>query len=240
MVLSEARKDIKELMLQAIEEKRPEAISSCCLHVWNQPFFYKIDKAKVLTVSYNPTDRGAITNYPYLVQQYINQGLSSETIFETLYNFKKEYQWRKFYDLIFGYMGFDVDNDIAHMDVSFFPYKHLIYCLQFSPIDNTKQYLLKTIDLLDTQLKFIFVDGAKNRSIINILSADFELHKRLSARKNKNPKVYDLLIYRHRTKDLYLVYYGCQLYGSTCPSEECVKYIAKLIDENTANTRDSL
>ena len=225
--------EIRNLMLEAIEYKRPDSIQAVCLPIWNQPFFYKIDKAKILTVSYNPTDKGARLNYPHYIQKYKNGELATKDIFDLLYNFKKEGYWRKNYDLIFDYLGFDVDNEIAHMDVSFFPYKTLNDCLYFSYIDNSKKYLLDTIDLLDSQLKYIFVDGAKNRNIINILSADFTLHKRLSARKNKNPKEFELLIYKHKYKNLFLIYYGCFLYGSTCPSEDCVMEIAKLIEENT-------
>lgn len=228
---------IKRLMLQAIEEKRPEVISSVCLPIWNQPFFYKIDKAKVLTISYNPTDKGARTNYPYLIDEYLKNGLSSEKIFETLYTFKKENQWRKNYDLIFGCLGFDVNEEIAHMDVSFFPYSSFDNYMLYQQIDTTHTYLLNTIELLGSQLKYIFIDGARNRGILDKLSHNFILHKRLKARNNNNSKKYDLLIYKHKDRDLFMVYYGCFLYGSTCSSTECVREIAKLIQENTEQQR---
>ncbi|MDE5602082.1 MAG: hypothetical protein K2J16_06255, partial [Clostridia bacterium] len=61
---------IKELMMQAIEYPRPAQIEQFCLPIWNQPFFYKIDKAQALTISYNPTDNGAKTNYPEQVKRY--------------------------------------------------------------------------------------------------------------------------------------------------------------------------
>lgn len=48
--------ELHKLMIKAIEEKRDEKIVAACLDIWNQPFFYKIDKAKALTISYAPTD----------------------------------------------------------------------------------------------------------------------------------------------------------------------------------------
>lgn len=225
--------EIKDLMIQAIEEQRPNEILPYLLPIWNQPFFYKIDKAKALTISYNPTDKGARLNYPNLLKRYNSgENLTSEEIFNTLYTFEKENYWRKNYDLIFGTLGIDTNNEISHMDVSFFPYKTLQNCLEYSYIDSTKKYLLKTIDLLGEQLKYIFVDGAKNKGILNFLISDFNLYKKLKARKNKSPKKFDLLIYKHKSRNLFLIYYGCFLYGSTCPSKECVKNIARLIKES--------
>lgn len=225
---------IKDLMIQAIQEPRPYEILSHLLPVWNQPFFYKIDKAKVLTISYNPTDKGARDNYPNLINRYKNgESISSEQIFETLYNFKKESYWRKFYDLIFGTLGFDINDEISHMDTSSFPYETFQDYLDYSYLDNSKRYLIQTIDLLGDQLKFIFIDGARNKNILNLLMSDFYLHKKLKARKNKSPKEFDLLIYKHKNKNQYLIYFGSFLYGNTCPSRDCVENIANLIKENT-------
>lgn len=204
------------------------------LPVWNQPFFYKIDKAKVLTISYNPIDKGARDNYPNLINRYKNcENISSEEIFETLYNFKKESYWRKFYDLIFGTLGFDINDEISHMDTSSFPYETFQDYLDYSYLDNSKRYLIQTIDLLGDQLKYIFIDGARNKNILNLLMSDFYLHKKLKARKNKSPKKFDLLIYKHKNKNQYLIYFGSFLYGNTCPSRDCVENIANLIKENT-------
>ena len=36
---------IKELMMKAIEEPRPKEVVPYCSPIWNQPFFYQIDKA---------------------------------------------------------------------------------------------------------------------------------------------------------------------------------------------------
>lgn len=227
-------KEIEQLMREAIEYDRPEIIKPVLLPIWNQPFFYKLDNAKVLTLSYNPTDKGAKTNYPYYVTEYKKNGeLETDTILDILYNFKKEDYWRKYYDEIFGILGFN-ENEIAHMDVSFFPYKTLEDYKQYEFLDDTYKYLLKTIALLDGQLKYIFVDGAKNRNIVGkIIRNEFDLINETALSVNKNNKKYVLSIYKHKVKDLYTIYYGCFLYGSTCPSKTQVDIIAQHIKQVT-------
>ena len=227
-------KIIENLMKEAIEYKRLPQIQRVCLPVWNQPFFYKIDKAKVITLSYNPTDKGARTNYPYYVRQYTQNGyLDTNTILDILYNFKKEEYWRKNYDLIFNIIGID-EEEIAHMDVSFFPYKTLNDYKNLEYLDDTKQFLLKTVDLLSNQLKYIFIDGARNRDILyKIINKDYSLIDRTQLPVNNSGHYHDLLIYKHNIKDLYVIYFGCFLYGSTCPSSEKMKSLAYYIKEKT-------
>ena len=222
-------KEIEKLMIAAIEYHRPESIKQFCMSVWNQPFFYKIDKAKVLTLSYNPTDKGARTNYKYYVDQYIEYGkLDTNTILDILYNYKKEVYWRKNYDIIFNYLGFQED-EISHMDVSFFPYKTLDSYKKFELLDDSYKFLLQTIKLLDGQLKIIFVDGAKNKDIIcKIMSTgDWRPIYETAIAINGNNKKYDLLIYK--CNSTYLIYYGCFLYGATCPSHNQIMEIARHI-----------
>ena len=216
---------IKELMLEAIRYPRPENIQKVCLPVWNQPFFYKIDKAQALTISYNPTDKGARTNYPEQVARYKKQGfLPEEEIFDILYNFKKENHWRKYYDILFQALGI-ADENIAHMDVSFFPYVKLEKYFEFAKYDDTVKFLLKTIDLLSSNLEYIFIDGANNRDVLSLLKKDFIFICRESIPINSG-KPHDLLIYKHKTRNINLVYYGCFLWGCTCPREEYVKQLA--------------
>lgn len=222
---------IKDLMYKAIEHKRPAQIENRCLEIWNQPFFYQIDKAKVLTISYNPTDKGARTNYPHWIVRYKKEGhIPTEQIYDLLYNFKMENNWRKNYNLIFKSLGFSVE-EISHMDVSFFPYKTLDDYKECEYLDDTKQYLLSCIDLLKDQLKIIFVDGKKNRDILWHLKKDFSLYKSTKLPVNSSGVLYDLLIYKHNERNQYLIYYGCFLYGPTRPSSECVSKISDFIKD---------
>lgn len=223
------KEKIKQLMIDAIKYPRPEIIKPLLLPVWNQPFFYKIDQAQALTISYNPTDKGAKTNYPQMIEEYKKNGtIEADRIYNTLYNFKKEEYWRRNYDIIFSELGIDVDN-IAHMDVSFFPYSTLDLCKKYSRFDDSKKYLLKCIDILKDQLKFIFVDGKRNRDIIYLLCKDYKLYKSTELPVNGSKREYELLIFKHNTFDCYLIYYGCFLYGATTPKKECVLDIARYI-----------
>ena len=226
------KEKIKQLMLSAIEYPRPEIIKPHLLPVWNQPFFYKIDQAQALTISYNPTDKGAKTNYPHLTEEYKKNGfIETEKLYNTLYNFKKEEYWRRNYDIIFSELGICSDN-IAHMDVSFFPYSTLDLCKAYSHIDNSQKFLLECIDILKDQLKFILVDGKRNQDIIPLLCQNYDRHKTTKLPVNGNNKEYELSIYKHKIQNTYLIYYGCFLYGATAPKKECVLNIARYIKNN--------
>lgn len=219
---------IKELMLEAIQYPRPENIRKVCSPVWNQPFFYKIDKARAITISYNPTDKGARTNYPKQVAQYISNGfLPAEEIFDILYNFKKEYDWRKNYDIIFDILGIPSES-IAHMDASFFPYKTFNDFQANKKIDDTYKFLFKTIELLLNQLDYIFIDGAKNKYILNYLIRNCKLIDSTVMSLNSGSK-YALSIYKHNGSQTKIVYYGCSLFGRTFPSKHSIKEIANHI-----------
>lgn len=221
-------------MLQAIQYPRPEIIQRVCSPVWNQPFFYKIDKAKALTISYNPTDKGAKTNYPEQVARYIRQGsLPAEEIYDILYNFKKEYYWRKYYDILFEALGIP-DENVAHMDVSCFPYEKLEKKFRFATCDDTVKFLLKTIELLSSNLEYIFIDGAKNRDILSLLKKDYVFVSSESIPINSG-KPHNLLIYKHKSLNIKLIYYGCFLYGQTCPSEYHVNKLAEYISSICTN-----
>lgn len=220
--------EIKELMLQAIQYPRPDRIQRVCSPVWNQPFFYKIDKARVLTISYNPTDKGARTNYKEEVERYKKYGyLDSEEIYDILYNFKKENYWRKYYDILFRAIGIH-DENIAHMDVSFFPYNNLKDYMDNKYLDDTRKFLLKTIKLLENQLEYILVDGAKNQNIVSLLSKDYTIYDRTMLPINSGAP-HDLLIYKHKSQPIKLIYYGCFLYGQTCPQDYFVNAMGKYI-----------
>lgn len=137
---------IEKLMLDAIEEKRPNKILPLCREVWNQPFFYKIDKAKAITISYNPTDKGAKTNYLRELEEYKNGTLKSNEILKILYNFKEEPHWRKNYNLIFEKLGVDCF-EIAHMDMSCFPYDKDSYRKKCKDFDHSYKYPLRALEL---------------------------------------------------------------------------------------------
>lgn len=222
---------LMKLMRQAIEEQRPDCIKPYMLPVWNQPFFYKIDKARVLTLSYNPTDGGAKNNYPYDYYQYKKNGfLPTDRILEILYTFKKESKWRKAYDNIFGYLGYR-EEEIAHMDVSFFPYSKLEYYKDHEYCDKTYKYLLDVIRILDEQkqLDYIFIDGARNKDILyKIIGEDGLLISKTYLPVNNSGHRYELSMYLYN-KRICVIYFGCFLYGATCPSDDKVLDIAKYI-----------
>lgn len=218
-------KEIENLMRLAIEYPRPESIKQYCLDIWNQPFFFKIDKAKVLTISYNPTDKGAKKNYCNYIEEYKKTGkLDTDTIIDMLYSFNTEKtNWRNMYNTIFPLLNFQID-EVAHMDISFFPYKKPDY--YYESIDDSNKFLLKTMELLKDQLRIIFIDGKNNKSIIPRIMQDneWELVDETAIAVNKRNKEYKLLIYKRNS--IYLIYYGCFLYGGTCPSYEQARKIA--------------
>ena len=152
-------KELKDLLISLIEQERPETIKEFCYPIWNQPFFYNIDKSKVITVSYAPTDKGARVNYSDLYEKYKrdNNYLSGEDVFNILYTFKKEDYWRRNYDKIFSTMGIK-ENEISHLDMSPFPYKKDEFrkFFQSNNIDNNYVKTLSVINLLINQLKYIF------------------------------------------------------------------------------------
>lgn len=227
--------EIKGLLLDAIRYPRPERVDKVCLPVWNQSFFYKIDKARVLTISYNPTDKGARENYPEQVARYIKNGnLDAEEIFDLLYDFKKEKYWRKSYDLLFDTLGI-ADENIAHMDVSFFPYRTLNDYLSNKDIDDTYKFLLKAIELLSDNLQYILIDGAKNKNIVDLFIKDYMLIDRALLPINSGAP-HKLYIYKHKTLPTILIYYECFLYGFTCPKEYYVKKLAEYIKNTVDNT----
>ncbi len=227
-------KEIEKLMREAIEYPRPAQLSDLWLPVWNQPFFFKIDKARMLTLSYNPTDKGASTNYPWYVEEYKKKGyLETDKILDILYNYKKEIYWRKNFDLIGNVLGIK-NVEIAHMDVSFFPYNSFSAYKGNEYLDDTYKFLLKVIEILDDQLNYILVDGARNESIIyKIMKNNYKCIDQCFMPINGGKTKYELSIYKHNDKNLYVVYYGCFLYGTTCPAKEKVEAIAKPIKEIT-------
>lgn len=220
--------EIKNLLIEAINYPRPPKIQEVCLPIWNQPFFYKIDKAHALTISYNPTDKGAKTNYPDLLSRYArNKFGSAEEIFDLLYNFKKETCWRKYYDLLLGTLGISSEH-IAHMDVSFFPYKTFSDYLNNKSKDDSYRFLQKAIELLSDNLQYILIDGARNEGIVKLFEKDYMLANRAYLPINSG-KSHELKIYRHKTLPTKLIYYKCFLFGQTCPSEDCVINLAEFI-----------
>ena len=223
-------KEIENLMRLAIEYPRPEAIKPYCSDVWNQPFFFKIDKAKVLTISYNPSDKGTKANYNGYIEQYKKEGnLDTNTILNILYNYStKDNKWRDMHNILFAHLGFD-DDVIAHMDVSSFPYKESKYYQENRIIDNSDKFLLQTIELLKDQLKIIFVDGKNNKSFIYKImqNDDWICVDKTAMAINSGNKKYDLLIFKHNST--YLIYYGCLLYGRNPPSKDQMGIIANHI-----------
>lgn len=223
---------IKELMMQAIEYPRPQEIKHLMLPIWNQPFFYQIDKARMLTISYNPTDKGAKTNYKKLYREYAENGrIDTEVIYETLYGFIEETYWRKNYNLIGEQL--DIDKSfISHMDCSFFPYKTFNDYQEYEYLDDTYNFILQTVEILGEQLKYIFIDGARNRRIVRKIGKGFKMFYQTKMPINSSGKTYSLEIYKNE-KGCFLVYFGCFLYGTTCPAKEKVIEIAKVIKEKT-------
>ena len=185
-----------------------------------------------MTISYNPTDTGARRNYPDLLEEYNNgKSLSATSIYEILYDFKKETYWRDNYDLLFEQVGIESDF-IAHMDMSFFPYKSFRDYLNNKSIDDSYKFLLKVIEMLGNQIEYIFVDGAKNFDIIALLKKDYVLIDSTVLPINKG-KPHKLLIYKHKALQTKLIYYGCFLYGQACPKRVYVEKLGKYIKEHT-------
>lgn len=223
---------LKNLMIKAIEEERHPKILPFCRQIWNQPFFYKLDKAKALTISYSPTDKGARTNYPHLLERYKKGQLTIEEIFNTLYNFKEEPHWRRNFNIIFDQLGIS-SFEISHMDMSSFPYDKDTYRRIFSDLDNSFKYPLKVIELLSKQLKYILIDGKDNKEILKrFFSKEFTLYKQTKLPINKSGHLYELSIYKHKIENITLIYYGCFLFGQTMPRTECILDIASYLKEN--------
>lgn len=224
---------IKELMMKAIEEPRPKEVVPYCSPIWNQPFFYQIDKAKALTISYAPTDRGARLNYPYKYRRFIedNNYMTTEEIYDLLYSFEKESKWRNIFDKIFTSIGI-WNYEIAHMDMSSFAYTKDIYRKQFmdNGVDRSYRYPLQAVDLLSDQLQYILIDGKDNRKILDrYFIKDYDLINSTSLVVNRSGKKADLLVYRHKSKKIKLIYFGTFLYGLACVSKECVEGIIDFI-----------
>lgn len=227
--------EIKKLMINAIKEERPDAIKKVCREVWNQPFFFKIDKAKCLTLSYAPTDKGAATNYFNIYEKYKqnNDFLTAEQIYDLLYNFKKEVYWRSKFDRIFSQLGID-EKEIAHLDMSSFPYDKDIYRVQYSYLDKTYKYPIAVIDLLNDQLEYILIDGKDNKEVINkFFVDDYTLYRSTKLEVNRSGRMSELSIYKHRERKTVLIYFGTFLYGATCVSLKCVDEIAAFIRSNS-------
>ncbi len=178
-----------------------------------------------MTISYNPTDKGARTNYPDLIERYIRDGnITAEEIFDLLYNFKKENYWRKYFDLLFNTLGISNEN-IAHMDMSFYPYRTFNDYLNHKNIDDTYKFLKQVVEMLSGQLEYIFIDGANNKDIVDIFVKDYSIINKTSLPINSG-KEHLLYIYKHHTRNTWLIYYACFLYGQTRPSEYYVKKLA--------------
>lgn len=223
--------ELHKLMINAIEEKRDEKIEDVCLDIWNQPFFYKIDKSKALTISYAPTDKGARTNYPHLLKRYRENPLSSEEIFNLLYDFMPEPHWRRNYNIIFKELGIKGDM-IAHMDMSSFPFLDDRYRQIYRGLDSSYKYPLEAVALLSDQIEYILIDGKDNKEIFDkYFSEDYDLYDTVNLPINKSERLYELSIYKHKTKNITLIYYGCFLWGETRPNKEYVLNLAKYIKE---------
>lgn len=228
------KNEIKELMIKAIKEERPVEIQHVCRKIWNQPFFFKIDKAKCITISYAPTDKGATKNYANIYEKYKHNknSVTVEQIFHILYHFKKEVYWRKNYDIIFSTLNVK-DDEIAHLDMSCFPYDKDKYRIQFSHLDITYQYPLNAINLIDNQLRYIFIDGKDNKEVITkFFLNDYVFLKSTKLQVNSSGRLSELTLYKHINKEILLIYFGTFLYGATCVSRKCVEEIASFIAIN--------
>ena len=229
--------EIKRLMYEAIEEPRPAPIEERCRKIWNQPFFYKIDQAKALTISYNPTDKGARTNYPDLLNKYIREGgLPTEIIFDTLYNFIPEPHFRKNYNCIFGELGIN-PAEIAHMDFSSYPYNDLADFQALKYLDRSSRYMLECVDLLSDQLQFVLIDGKKNQGILQYFINDYNLVHHTKLPINNSQRLYDLLIFKHNERNTILIYYGSFLWGESRPNKNCIVQLAAHIKSQVAELR---
>ncbi len=227
---------IKNLMFSAIAEERPPEVAEKCLSIWNQPFFYQIDKARALTVSYAPTDKGAKKNYTELYDAYKagDIEMTPEQIYRLLYNFKEEHYWRKNFNKIFAALGIE-KTEIAHIDMSSFPYSKDIYrkeCVS-KGLDKNHKYALEAINILSEQLKYIMIDGKDNYEIIEkYLLDDYFLVDKKTVQVNKKNKT-QVHFYAHNTKEQYLIYVGTFLYGMTCVSNACIDEIIEFAKLNS-------
>lgn len=227
--------ELKNLLINLIELERPDIIKDCCLPIWNQPFFFNIDKSKAITISYSPTDKGARVNYFDIYEKYKNDNsyLSSEDIFNLLYNFKKEKYWRNNFDKIFSSLGIN-ENEISHLDMSSFPYKEDKFrkIFQTNGIDQNYKLTLKVLNLLIEQLDYILIDGKDNYEIINkYLINDFDFVSKSEIQINK-ARISEIFKYKHKTQKVILIYVKTFLYGATCPSSECINQIIEFIKQN--------
>ncbi len=227
---------IKQIMIEAIETTRPSEIAEKCRPIWNQPFFYKIDKANAITFSYAPTDKGARKNYGDLYNKYQsnNLTLTSNQIYDLLYNFEKENYWRKNYDRILTALNVDLTK-IAHVDMSCFAYDKDKY-RQFyvdNGIDKTYKYALSILDILGDELKFILVDGKDNEKMIkDYFIDDYNFVSETKISVNKSNRLSPLKVYRHKFRQTVLIYFGTFLYGATCVSEECISQIINFVKKS--------
>lgn len=227
--------ELKKLLMRLIELERPEEIKQFCLPIWNQPFFFNIDQSKAITISYAPTDKGARLNYLDTYEKYKqnNSYLSTEDIFNILYNFKKEHYWRKNFDRIFNALGIK-ENEISHIDMSPFPYikDEFRKIFQSCNIDENYKITLKVVEILMSQLEYILIDGKDNYKIISeYFIKEFELISESEIQVNRARKT-RILKFKHKTNNVKLIYVGTFLYGATCPSNDCIDQIIKFIKHN--------
>ena len=169
------------------------------------------------------------------MEKFANKKLSSSEIFDILYSFKIEKDCRQVYEIIFKELGIN-ENEIAHMDASIFPYKNDNFFTEFRSIDSTYSYLLKTIDILSSQLKFILIDGKNNKQIFDRLLTDFVILDNSEHQVNSKKKKFELIICKHKKHNLFLIYYAHFLGRSGCPEykkmDELGKYINKYLNNN--------
>lgn len=224
--------NLKNLLTSLIELERPEEIKKYCLPIWNQPFFFKIDKSKAITISYSPTDKGARVNYQSIYEKYKqdHNSLSTQDIFNLLYNFKKENYWRRNFDKIFSALGIN-ESEISHIDMSPFPYEKDEYrrFFQSSKLDNNYEQTLKVVDILMTQLNYILIDGKDNFDIINkyfLNNFAFVCESEIQVNKSRKTRI---IKYKHKSSNVTLIYVGTFLYGATCPSNDCINQIIDFI-----------
>lgn len=227
--------ELKKKLLELIKLERPAEIQEYCLPIWNQPFFFNIDKAKAITISYSPTDKGARVNYSDVYEKYKqdNSCLSSEDIFNLLYNFKKEKKWRNNFDKIFSSLGIN-DNEISHLDMSSFPYKEDKFRKKFQEcgLDKNYELTLQVVNLLIKQLDYILIDGKDNFGIINkYFTNDFNFVCKADIQINKT-RTSEIYKYKHKIYNVALIYVKTFLYGATCPSNECINQIIEFIKFN--------
>lgn len=231
---------LKEILIEAINEKRTKDIKEHCSPIWNMPFFFDIGEAKVLTISYSPSDKGIVRGYNDIYNQYKSNpdSFSAQKIYDFLYGYQDP-KWRRNYNKIFTALGI-IEKEIAHLDMSSFPYIDENYRLKYKKEDNTYKYTLRTIKLLENQLNYILIDGKNNKAAMSeFFDSDFEFEDRTILTVNR--KVYkngkkneaEILIYKHKIRNMFLVYSGAFLYGETRPSADFVDNIIGFIKKNT-------